>query len=123
MHASIPTTYVSLIFLYILFFSLFFLFFSFSSSFLSVPCSPLPPPLYCSQLPFFILSATVGFTILTPQLLFASYGCPSKTVHWSANYSATTIALNALVAPLFILKQNCLFCFLSLFVFSLPSSG
>ena len=123
MHASIPTTYVSLIFLYILFFSLYSFFsFLFLPLLLSVPCSPFPPPFYCSQLPFFILSAMVGFTILTPQLLLASYGCPSKTAplvclllshyHCSKCIGCTTLHS----------QTKLLVLFLTSLYFSLPSS-
>ena len=75
-HASIPTTYTSLVF------CMFFLFlYSFSSFFL-----PLLPFVsffffFCSHLPPFIPSAIVGFTIFTPQLLLAPYGCPSRTAY------------------------------------------
>ena len=112
MHASIPTTCVSLIFVcsfsFLSFFFLFlYLFF----------LSTLSSPFYCSQLPLFILSVMMGFTIFTPQLLLATYKCPSKIAHLSAGYSATIIALNVLVAPLPISKQNCLSCFLPLSIF------
>ena len=66
------------------------------------------------------LSAMVRFTIFTLQLLLALYGCPSETAHWPASCSDTTIALNVLVAPLPIPRQNCLSCFLCLFVFHYP---
>ena len=48
----------------------------------------------------------MGFTIFTPQLLLAPYGCPSKIAYWPAGYLATTIALNMLVAPLLIPGQK-----------------
>ena len=74
MHAFIPTTYASLIFVYSFLFSL---------SFLVLPLFLYVPSvlLYYSQLPFFILSAMVGFTIFTSQLLLPSYECPFKIVH------------------------------------------
>jgi len=59
----------------------------------------------------------VGFTIFTLQLLLAHYWFPSKTAHWPASYSATTITLNVLVATLLIPKQNCLSYFLPLSIF------
>ena len=121
MHASIPTTYVSLIFLYFFLFSFFFLVLPFLLSFL--PSLVPPPPFCCSQLPLFILSVLVIFTIFTSQLLLAPYGCPSKIAHWPTGCSATIMALNLLVAPLPIPRQNCLSCFLPLSVFSLLSSG
>ena len=68
--------------------------------------------LYYSQLPPFILSAMMRFSIFTLQPLLAPYGCPSKTTHWLAGCLATTIALNVLAAPLLIPKQNGLSCFL-----------
>ena len=94
-HASIPTTYTSLVF------CMFFLFlYSFSSFFL-----PLLPFVsffffFCSHLPPFIPSAMEGFAIFTLQPLLAPYGRPSRAAHWPADCSATTIALNVLVTPL-----------------------
>ena len=73
-------------------------------------------PLYCLQLPPFILSAMMRFSIFTPQLLLTPYECPSKIAYWPAGCPATTIALNVLVAPLLIPKQNGLSCFLLSFV-------
>ena len=114
MHASIPTSYISLVFLCVLSFSLFFL--STSHSFCSI-CPP-SPYIHCSQLPFFIPSVMVGLTIFTPQLLLASYGCPFRTTDWLAGCPATTSAKSVLVAPLSIPKQNYLSCFLPLSVFT-----
>ena len=113
MHAFIPTTYVSLIFVYSFLFSHFFLVLPLLLSFIS-------SLFYCLQLPLFILSVIMGFTIFTPQLILAPSGCPSETAHWPTGYLATTIALNMLVAPLPILRQNCLSCFLALSVFHYP---
>jgi len=77
---------------------LFSLFFLILPLFLSVMMIPLPlVVLYYSQLPPFILSAVTRFTIFTPQLLLAPYGCPSKIAYWPVGCLATTIALNVLV--------------------------
>ena len=104
MYASIPTTCLSSFF-----FSLFF--YSFLST--SLPFRSSPFSLFTA----IILFAMVRFTIFTPQLLLAPYRCPSRTAHWFAGCSTTTIALNVLVAPLSIPRQNCLSYFLPLFVF------
>ena len=95
-----------------------FSFFSFLS-FLSFYLSFLPflLPFIVHSYPLFRLSAMVGFTIFSYQLFLAPYGYPSRTVHWPAGYSATTIAQSVLVAPLSILRQNYLSCFLPLSVF------
>ena len=78
MHVSIPTTYISLVF------CMFFLFLcSFSSFFLPLLPFGFPPLLFFhySQIPFFILSVMVVFTIFTPQLHLAPYGCPSRIAY------------------------------------------
>ena len=115
MHASIPITYTLLWFLRFPFLFPPFLPYSTSISF----CGDdtfffffFLMNLYYSQLPPFILSAMMRFSIFTLQPLLAPYGCPSKTTHWLAGCLATTIALNVLAAPLLILKQNGLSCFL-----------
>ena len=56
----------------------------------------------------------------TPQLFLAPYRCPFETAHWPADCSNTTIALNVFATPLPIPRQNCLSCFLPLFVFHNP---
>jgi len=48
----------------------------------------------------------MGFTIFTPQPLLAPYGCHSKTAHWPTDCLTTIIALNVLVAPLLISREN-----------------
>ena len=113
MHVSIPTTYVSLIFVYSFLFSHFFLV-------LPLLLSLISSLFYYLQLSLIILSVIMGFTIFTPQLLLAHSGCPFETTHWPTGYSATTIALNMLVAPLPIPRQNCLSCFLTLSVYHYP---
>ena len=113
MHASIPTTYVFLIFVYSFLFPHFFLV-------LPLLLSLISSLFYYLQLSLIILSVIMGFTIFTPQLLLAPSGCPSETAHWPTGYSATTIALNMLVAPLPIPRQNCLSCFLALSVYHYP---
>ena len=92
--------------------SLFFLF-----SFFLPPFPSVPPPFHCSQLPLFILSTVVGFTIFAYQLLLAPYGCSSKIAHWLAGCLATTIVQRVLAAPLSIPRKNYLSCFLLLSVF------
>ena len=47
----------------------------------------------------------------------APYGCPFKTTHWPAGCLTTSIALNVLVAPFPIPRQNYLSCLLPLSVF------
>ena len=49
-----------------------------------------------------------GIYHFTPQPLLAPYGCHSKTAHWPTSHPASTIALNVLVAPLLISRQNSL---------------
>ena len=78
MHTSIPTTYIFLVFY------MFFLFlYSFSSFFLPLLLFVLFFFFFffCSHLSPFILSAMVGFTIFTPQLLLAPYRCLSRTAY------------------------------------------
>ena len=94
------------------FFCAFFLFF------LSTSPSFCSSPFHCSQLPLFIPFTIVGFTIFIPQLLLPHYACPSSTAHWPVNCPATTSTQSVLVAPLSIPRQNCLSCFLPLFVFT-----
>ena len=106
LHASFPITHA--FFQFVVFSFLFSLLF---------PCFVMMIPfflmiLYCLQLPPFILSTVKGFAPFTPQLLLASSRCPSKTAHWPVGYLATPIALNVLVAPLLIHRQNGLSCFL-----------
>ena len=110
MHASIPTTYVSLIFVYSFLFSHFFLV-------LPLLLSLISSLFYYLQLSLIILSVIMGFTIFTPQLLLAHSGCPFETTHWPTGYSATTIALNMLVAPLPIPRQKWLVMFLTFLCF------
>ena len=93
-----------------LFFSLFFPYYT-SISFRDDDTLPSGGPVLF-RLPPFILSAVTRFTIFTLQLFLAPYGCPSKTTHWLAGCPATIIALNMLVAPLLIPRQNGLSCFL-----------
>ena len=74
--------------LYFLSFSLFFY----------IPCLPFflflfLSPFHCVHLWPFILPAVTRFSIFTPQLLLAFYGCPSKTAHQSANCPTTTTTL------------------------------
>ena len=107
MHASILITHAFLWFVMFSFlFSLIFLVLPLFLFMIMIP--PLLMILYCSQLPPFILSVVMGFTIFTPQPLLAPYGCHSKTAHWPTSHPATTIALNVLVAPLLISRQNSL---------------
>ena len=116
LHASFPITHA--FFQFVVFSFLFSLLF---------PCFVMMIPfflmiLYCLQLPPFILSTVKGFAPFTPQLLLASSRCPSKTAHWPVGYLATPIALNVLVAPLLIHRQNgCLVSYHPLF--SLLSLG
>ena len=110
MHATIPITHAffsSL--LCFLFCSLFF--FLVLPLFFSVMIKPisLMPPTVHSYHPLYCL----GFTTFTPQLLLASYRCPSKTAHWATDCPTTTIALNVLVAPLLIPRQKWLVLFLT----------
>ena len=106
MHASIPTTYISLVF------CMFFLFFlSNFSSFLSSPISLF------TTTPFYTICHGEIYHFC-PSTTLAPYGCPSKIAHWPVGCRATTSTQNVLVAPLSIPRQNCLFCFLPLFVFT-----
>ena len=75
MHASIPTVY----FLSPWFsFQYFFLFSDFSvySSIFILSFLPLPSPLYCSWLPFFIPSTIVGFTLFSLNCFWLLMGIP-----------------------------------------------
>ena len=112
MYVSIPTAHVSFNFCVSFSFLSFFFFWFYLFSFF-VPSVLL----YCSQQPLFILSTMVRFATFTLQLLLAPYGCPSKTTYWPFGWLATTIALNVLIAPLPIPRQNCLSCFLHLSMF------
>ena len=48
---------------------------------------------YCTHLWPFILPTMTRFTILSPQLLLACCGCPSKTAHWFVGCLTTTTTL------------------------------
>ena len=110
MHTSIPTTCIPLVFFV---HSFFFSILSFLSFYLSFLLLFLPPPFHYSQLPLFIPSTIVGFTIFTLQLLLAPYRCPSRTAHWPASCLTTTSAQSVLVAQLSIPRQNLLVLFLT----------
>ena len=96
------------LFLYSFFLSI-LSFLSFYVSFLLfVPLSSFTIPSY----PFLYHLPLWDLPFFAPQLLLAPYGCSSKTAHWLADS-----ARNVLVAPLSILRQNCLSCFLPLSIF------
>ena len=123
MHASIPTTYVSLIFLYILFFSLFFLFFSFSSSssFRPLFSPPSPSLLFTATLFYTICHGGIyhSYSSTTFRFLWVSFqNCPLVCQLLSHYHCSKCVGCTT-----FHSQTKLLALFLTSLYFSLPSSG
>ena len=115
MHVSIPTNCISLFSLCVLSFFLFFLFF------LSTSPSFCSSPFHCSQLPLFIPSTMVEFTIFILQLLLAPYGVlPRLPIGLPAAQRLPLLRMYWLHHSPFLEKIVCLVSYLS--PFSLHSS-
>ena len=123
MHASIPTTYVSLIFLYILFFSLFFLFFSFSSSssFRPLFSPPSPSLLFTATLFYTICHGGIyhSYSSTTFRFLWVSFqNCPLVCQLLSHYHCSKCVGCTTLHS-----QTKLLALFLTSLYFSLPSFG